>query len=157
MQAANCRTRPIWSQLKVHVCMSLRECCRQTKGKPWWDSMKQQPMSKRSFLNCVKMPSGLPVPLLILQDFYPTSLVHCLEELWQVKNQADLFQSFHGKSIKIWESSWNLLLSAASSYDAQFVPKGDLLAPLPRHQGGMCTLMTWLIMEMMISMTPTIW
>ena len=48
--------------------------------------------------------------------------VHPLQELHQVKNQADQLQAFHGKTMK-YESYCNLLLSAASNYDAQFVPK----------------------------------
>jgi len=49
--------------------------------------------------------------------------VHPLEELRQVENQADQLQAFHGKVIS-YESYCNLLLSAASNYDAQYAPKG---------------------------------
>jgi len=49
--------------------------------------------------------------------------VHPLQELRQVKNQADQLQAFPGKVMQ-YESYSNLLLSAASSYDAQFAPKG---------------------------------
>jgi len=51
------------------------------------------------------------------------NVVHLLDELGQVKNQADQLQAAHGKFIS-YESYCNLLLSAASNYDAQFAPKG---------------------------------
>ena len=49
--------------------------------------------------------------------------VHPEEELWQVKNQADQLQAFHGKGIS-YDSYCNLLLSAASNLDAKHAPKG---------------------------------
>jgi len=49
--------------------------------------------------------------------------VHPEEELWQVKNQADQLQAFHGKGIG-YDSYCNLLLSAASQLDAKHAPKG---------------------------------
>jgi len=49
--------------------------------------------------------------------------VHPLQDLRNVKNQADQLQAFHGKAIK-YESYCNLLLSAASNYDAQYAHKG---------------------------------
>jgi len=47
---------------------------------------------------------------------------HPLQELCQVKNQANQLQAFHGRSMS-YKSYCNLLLSAASNYDAQFAPK----------------------------------
>jgi len=62
------------------TCMlSSRECCRLAKGKPWWDHMMQHLMPKRSSRSCVKIPSDLPVPQMILQDSCPTSLLWGLE------------------------------------------------------------------------------
>ncbi len=49
--------------------------------------------------------------------------VHPMEELQQVKNQADQLQACHGKTIK-YEPYCNLLLLAASNYDYQYAPKG---------------------------------
>ncbi len=51
------------------------------------------------------------------------NVVHPLEELRQVKNQADQLQAFHGMAIG-YDSYCNLLLSAASNYDAKYAPKG---------------------------------
>ena len=50
------------------------------------------------------------------------NVVHPLQDLRQVKNQADQLQAFHGKTMS-YESYCNLLLSAASNYDAQYAPK----------------------------------
>ena len=50
-------------------------------------------------------------------------MVHPQEELRQVKNNADQLQAFHGKAIG-YDSYCNLLLSAASNYDAKYAPKG---------------------------------
>jgi len=50
-------------------------------------------------------------------------VVHPIKELRQVKNQADQLQALHGKVIN-YDSYCNLLLSAASNYDAQYAPKG---------------------------------
>jgi len=46
-----------------------------------------------------------------------------LKRLWQFKNQAVQLQAFYCKTMK-YESYCNLYLSAASSYNAQFAPKG---------------------------------
>jgi len=51
------------------------------------------------------------------------NVVHPLDELRQVKNQADQLQAYHGKVIN-YNSYCNLLLSAASNYDAKYAPKG---------------------------------
>jgi len=51
--------------------------------------------------------------------------VHPLEELRQVKNQADQLQTFSGKAIS-YDSYCNLLLSAALNYDAKYAPKGRI-------------------------------
>ncbi len=50
--------------------------------------------------------------------------VHPMDELWQVKNQADQLQAFHGK-VMSYESYWNLLLSAISNSDAHYTPKRE--------------------------------
>ena len=50
------------------------------------------------------------------------NVFHPQEELRQVKNNADQFQAFHGKVISY--DSCNLLLSAATNYDAKYAPKG---------------------------------
>jgi len=65
-----------YSKPSKSTCMlSSRECCRWTKGKPWWDHMRQQLMPNRSLKSCVKTPSDLPIPPLILQDSCCTSLL----------------------------------------------------------------------------------
>jgi len=46
------------------------------------------------------------------------NVVHPLQELQQVKNQADQLQAFHGKVIN-YDSYCNLLLSAALNNDSQ--------------------------------------
>jgi len=51
------------------------------------------------------------------------NVVHPQEEWRQVKNNADQFQAFHGKAIG-YDFYCNLLLSAASNYDAEYAPKG---------------------------------
>jgi len=51
--------------------------------------------------------------------------VHPLQELWQVKNQADQLEAFHGKPMS-YESYCNLLLSTASNYDAQYAQCSDI-------------------------------
>jgi len=91
------------------TCMlSLRGCCRQTKGKPcWWGPMKQMLMPKRSLLNCLRMPSDLPTLLLALQDSYPTSLlwgsemvigmvllIASLEQVWLYESLVDMAAHF---------------------------------------------------------------
>ncbi len=48
--------------------------------------------------------------------------VHCLDELRQVKNQADQLQAIHGKAIG-YDSYCNMLRSAALNYDAKYAPK----------------------------------
>jgi len=58
--------------------------------------------------------------------------VHLLQELRQVKNQADQVQAFHGKTMK-YESYCNIFLSAASSYYVQFASKRRAATPLPRQ------------------------
>jgi len=49
--------------------------------------------------------------------------VHPLQELRQVKNQADQLQAYHGRPMP-YETYCRLLLSAGSNYDAQYAPKG---------------------------------
>jgi len=56
------------------------------------------------------------------KDAYASEYSPPLQELRQVKNQADQLQAFHGKNMH-YDSYCIILLSAASSYDAQFAPK----------------------------------
>jgi len=51
------------------------------------------------------------------------NVVHPMDNLRQVKNQADQLQAFHHK-VMSYDSYCNLLLSAASNSDAHYVPKG---------------------------------
>ena len=51
--------------------------------------------------------------------------VHPQEELRQVNNQADQLQAYHGKVVN-YDSYCNLLVSAASNYDAKYAPKGRI-------------------------------
>jgi len=46
-----------------------------------------------------------------------------MDDLRQVKNQANQLQAFHGR-VMSYDSYCNLLLSAASNSDAQHAPKG---------------------------------
>jgi len=80
--------------------------------------------------------------------------VHRLEELRQVKNQADQLQAYHGKVIN-YDSCCHLLLSAASNYDAKYAPKGRVgTIKAPKR---MCMFMTLPTMKMMSSMMFTTW
>jgi len=74
--------------------------------------------------------------------------VHPMDELRQVKNQADQLQAFHGK-VMSYESYCNLLLSAASNYDAQYAPKGRVDCTTAKAPKRNVYAMTWLTMEMM--------
>ena len=53
------------------------------------------------------------------------NVVHPLDELRQVKNNADQLQAFTGKAIG-YDPYCNLLLSAASNYDAKYAPRGRI-------------------------------
>ena len=56
------------------------------------------------------------------------NVVHPLQDLWQVKNQADQLQTYHGRSMP-YDAYCKLVLSAGSNYDAQYAPKGKPPSP----------------------------
>jgi len=172
--------------------MSFRECCRQTKRKPSWGHMRQHwLMPKRSIMSCVKMPSGLPIPLLTLQGTchilllwglemaigmkWPSFILCWKEQVWLFASLFDMptstlnkrctcfriqstpYKNYNKSRIKLTSfrnsiaGPWNV--SPTTTYCCQLHQammlylhqKGELIALLPRHWGGMCMPMTWLI------------
>jgi hypothetical protein len=62
----------------------------------------------------------------------PQNAVHPVQELRAVKTQADQHKTQTGKDLT-YDQYVNLLLSAASAYDAQFAPKTHFAAQYPHH------------------------
>ncbi len=56
------------------------------------------------------------------------NVVHPLQDLWQVKNQANQLQTYHSHPMS-YDVHCKLVLSAGSNYNAQYTPKGRSVQP----------------------------
>jgi len=83
--------------------LSSKEYCRQTKGKPWWDHMKPQLMSKISIMSYANMLSDLLVLPLILHGSFPISLLWGLE---MVIGMDHPYPSLARAGLTVWITCW---------------------------------------------------
>ncbi len=70
--------------------------------------------------------------------------VHPLQELWQVKNQADKLLAYHGKTMKYDSIATSCCLLHQATMPSLHQRTG-LIALLPRHQGEMSMHITWVL------------